>query len=88
MGALQQFWKDSTVDAHSKYLILCDISLNLLLWGCESWALRESSMTKLQVFSHQSICRILGITITQVIDEHISNKAIQIRVNNIPTVRN
>ena len=43
MGALNHFWSDRTVDDYSKYLIFRAIPINLLLWGCESWALREAT---------------------------------------------
>ena len=88
MGALQHFWGDDAVDIHSKYLIYCAIPLNLLLWGCESWALRATMMSKLEVFFHRSIRRILGITITQVIDEHITNDSVWMRFCRIPSLQN
>ena len=50
MGALNHFWSDRTVDDYSKYLIFWAIPINLLLWGCESWALRETTLQKLEVF--------------------------------------
>ena len=37
---------------------------------------------------HRSIRRILGITITQVIDEHITNDSIRKRFCHIPSMRN
>ena len=61
--------------------------MNLLLWGCESWALRESLLNKLDVFLHRSIRRILGISILQVKDEKISNKTIRKTLFNIPDIR-
>ena len=88
MGSLQYFWKDLSVDIHSKYLIFCAIPVNLLLWGCESWALRETMLTKLEVFFHHSIRRILDITITQVIDERIRNESVRMRFCRIPSIRN
>ena len=47
MGALNNFWIDNTVNNLSKYLIFCAIPCNLLLWGCESWAIREATLKKL-----------------------------------------
>ena len=69
IGDLNQFWFDRAVDDYIKYLIFRAIPCNLLLWGCESWALREATLWKLEVFLHCNIQKILGITITQVIDE-------------------
>ena len=88
MGALNHFWSDRAVDDYSKYLIFRDIPINLLLWGCESWALRETTLQKLEVFLHRSIRKILRIDITQVIDERITNGSIRTRFFSIPTIRN
>ena len=88
MGALNHFWSDQAVDDHSKYLIFRAIPCNLLLWGCESWALCKATLKKLEVFLHRNIQKILGITITQVIDERIVNGSVRTRFFNIPTIRN
>ena len=88
MGALNPFWKDKAVDDYSKYLIFCAIPCNLLLWGCESWALREATLQKLEVFLHRSVRKILRITITQVIDDSITNDSLRVRFFNIPSIRN
>ena len=88
MGALDHFWSDRAVDDHSKYQIFRSIPCNLLLWGCESWALREATLKKLEVFLHRNIWKILGITITQVIYKRITNKSVRTKFFNIPTIRN
>ena len=41
MGALRNFWHNPHVDMYSKFLIYNAIPTNLLLWGCETWALRK-----------------------------------------------
>ena len=41
MGAMAEFWDDDHVDVYSKYLIFREIPCYLLLWGCESWSLRQ-----------------------------------------------
>ena len=88
MGALNHFWSDIAVDNYSKYLIFRAIPINLLLWGCESWALRETTLRKLEVFLHRSIRKILRIDITQVIDERFTNGSIRNRFFSILTIRN
>ena len=87
MGALNHFWSDRAVDDYSRYLIFRAIPINLLLWGSESWALRETTLSKLEVFLHQSIRKILSIDITQVMDERITNGSIRNRFFSIPTIR-
>ena len=76
MGALNSFWVDNTVDNFSKYLFVCAIPCNLLLWGCESWAIQEATLNKLEVFLHRNVRKILKITITIVIDGKITNQSI------------
>ena len=44
MGDLNPFCNDNAVDDYTKHLIFCAIPFNLLLWGCESWALREATL--------------------------------------------
>ena len=87
MGALKHFWNNQYADLHTKVAIFKAIPLNLLLWGCETWALRESHLNSLDVFLHRSIRRILGITITQVQDERIKNESIRKTFYNIPDIR-
>ena len=87
MGVLNHFWSDRTVDDYSKYLIVWAIPINLLLWGSESWALRETTLSKLEVFLHRSVRKILRIDITQVMDERITNGSIRNRFFSIPKIR-
>ena len=53
------------------------IVLNLLLWGCESWALKESNREKLVVCHHRFLCRMLNISIYDVKDQHITNNQVR-----------
>ena len=59
------------------------MSINLLLWGCKCWVLKESSLNDIDVFVHQSIRRILGIKMKNVKNERISNKKIREKFHNI-----
>ena len=77
MGAPTKFWTDDSVDNHSKYLIFLAIPINLLLWGYENWALYISILEKLEVFLHCTIRRILGIIMTEVKYQHITNETVR-----------
>ena len=88
MGALKNFWDNPHVDLYSKYLLFRAIPMNLLLWGCETWSLRQVLLNKVEVFLHRSIRRILGITITQVQEERIRNEHVRKLFYDIPRVRN
>ena len=88
MGALDNFWKDHNVNMYSKYMIFRVIPCNLILWGCKSWVLRWTLLSKLEVFLHRSIRRILNINMVQVMERHIKNSHIRVMFYNIPCVRN
>ena len=34
------------------------ITINILLWGCDLWALKKNQLTKLSTFHHKCICQI------------------------------
>ena len=56
------------------------IVVNLLLWGCENWALRKEFERKLEVF-HTKCCRsILGIDMYEVAMYRITNENVLRRV--------
>ena len=70
-----------------KHLLFKAIPCNLLLWGCESWALRKSLLASLVVFLHRGIRRILKIRMSEVIEQHITNTSIRKKFFNIPTIK-
>ena len=86
MGALKFFWQAKEVDVKSKYLIYMAMPMNLLLWGCESWAMTKDRMKKLEVFHMRCLRRILGIKWSDVVDNKISNKKVRTSFNNIRKV--
>ena len=88
IGAMSKIWDDDHVDTYSKYMLFQAIPCNLLLWECESWALRKSLLASLNVFLQRGIRRILKINMGQVIDQHIKNSSIREMFYNIPTVQN
>ena len=87
MGAMSKIWDDDHVDTYSKYLLFKAIPCNLLLWGCESWALIKSLLASLKVFLHRGIRMILKIRMSKVIEKHITNTSIREKFYNIPTIR-
>ena len=79
MGALKNVWDNEFIDMKTKYAFFMAIPVNLLLWGCETWAIKAENLRILNVFIHRSIRRILGITIQQVQDERIRNDEVRKR---------
>ena len=60
MGALKNVWNNPHMEIYSKYLLFKAIPMNLLLWGCETWSLRQVLLNKLEVFLHRSVRRIMA----------------------------
>eukprot|EP00957_Ditylum_brightwellii_P165283 12584332-Ditylum_brightwellii.AAC.1 len=52
------------------------IPLTFQLWGCETWALKESNWKFLQVFHTTSIRRILNINMVEVQEQCITNEQV------------
>ena len=77
MGALKEIWSNSNLNNYNKYLLFRAIPMNLLLWGCDTWSLRQSLLDKLEIVMHKRIRRILRISITQVKDMKIKNETIR-----------
>jgi len=88
MGALKEIWRNPHLDTYSKYLLFRAIPVNLLLWGCETWSLRQTLLCRLEVFLHRSIRHILHISIIEVKDNHIRNEKIGRIFYNIPSIQN
>ena len=69
-------FKNPFLSTHSKKLLYLAIPINLLLWGCETWAVKKSDWKRLQVFHTTCIRKILRISMCDVQDFHISNTEI------------
>ena len=67
-------FRNKSLSRHVKKLLYMAIPVNLLLWGCETWALKESDRRLLQVFHTTSIRRILNINMLEVQMCKISNE--------------
>ena len=88
MGALKNVWDNPHMDLYNKYLLFRAIPMNLLLWGCETWSLRQVLLNKLEVFLHRNIRRILGVNMTQVQEQRIRNEHVRKTFYDIPRIRN
>jgi hypothetical protein len=55
MGSPKHFWDNPYASLRVKQFIFLAMTAIQFLWGCESWALRCSHITKLEVFWHRSI---------------------------------
>jgi hypothetical protein len=74
MGRLKEVLRNPHLDVYNKYLLICAIPMNLLLWGAETWSLKKSQLDKLEVFLHRSIRRILQISMSKVREQRLHNE--------------
>jgi hypothetical protein len=88
MGALHELFDSHEVPLDVKLRLYIAISFTTALWGCESWALRDTDHNTLEVFHHSAIRRILGILMKRAREERISNTERIIRFFGIPTINN
>jgi hypothetical protein len=88
MGSRKHFWDNPYTSLSAKQLIFLAMPANQLMRGCKSWALHCSHITKLEVFWHRSIQRILQIGVGKVIEEKKTNVRIRNIFFNVPTAEN
>uniref|UniRef100_A0A7S2I8R2 Endonuclease-reverse transcriptase n=2 Tax=Helicotheca tamesis TaxID=374047 RepID=A0A7S2I8R2_9STRA len=66
-------FRNPHVSTHVKRMLYMAIPMNLLLWGCETWALKESDWNILRVFHTSSIRRIFNLSMAEVQENRIRN---------------
>lgn len=71
-GAMRNFYRASQVSIKAKYSIFMAIQVNLLLWGCECWALRVHLKEKLERCARRMIRSILNLSMYDIKDNHIT----------------
>ena len=87
MGALNYFFGRNEINMYSKYLIFVAIPINLLHWGCESWALQLDLSRKLERFVNRRVRKIININLWHVMKYKITVKEMRKRFNGIPSVQ-
>jgi hypothetical protein len=60
--------------------------VNIALWICESWALKEADRSKLEAFHHGCLRRMCGWTMWDVAEKRIQNERVRRTVANSPTM--
>jgi hypothetical protein len=88
MGALKEIFCNSHLDVYNKYLLFRAILMNLLLWGAETWLLRKTQLDQFEVFLHQSIWRILHVSMMTVKEDCLQNSKVCNMFYSIPSIRN
>jgi hypothetical protein len=88
MGHMKELFRCKDISRRTKKFLYQAIPLLTVLWGCETWALKEEEKRMLEVFHHGAIRRIIGISRQRVRDKKITNSAGRKKFLNIPTMMN
>jgi hypothetical protein len=85
---MNELFRCKDISRRTKKFLYHAIPLLTVLWGCETWALKEEEKRMLEVFYHGAIRRILGISRQRVRDEKTTNFAVSNKFLNVPTMMN
>jgi hypothetical protein len=83
---MRELFNCRDVSIVTKEMMYQVIPLNTVLWGCETWTLKEKDKRKLEAFHHTVIRRILGISTRRVREERISNKIVRFTFIEMPPI--
>ena len=61
--SMQSVLTDKSINKDIRKKLYLAIPVNILLWGCDSWALSSSHLKKLATFHHKCARRLCGITL-------------------------
>lgn len=87
-GPMKSFFERPEVNIYYKYMIFVAIQMNLLLWGCESWALHRDLLNKLERVVNQKVRKILNINLWHVKGQRITIlNSFEKSFNNISSVQ-
>ena len=71
-GALGRVFKNRNISKTIRVQLYLAIPINILLWGCASWALSAQGMRKLQTFHNDCARKLCGLTQYHHMTYHIS----------------
>lgn len=57
----RRFFRDRKIQLHLRTRLYIATTINILLWGCDSWALKQEHIRKLNVFHNKCIRSMIGI---------------------------
>ena len=83
----KQVFRNKLLDIKTRAMAYKTLVLNVLLWGCEAWALTQEQRRRLEVFHHRCLRRILNVTIYDVMEKHITNEKVE-QDTTIPPFKN
>ena len=72
----KELFRNHKISLHIRCSLYVATTVNILLWGCDTWALTQLQLDKIEVFHRRCIRRIIGITMHHVKEYEIKNEYI------------
>ena len=74
--------RDPKIEVSLRMRLYTATVLNILLYGCECWALKTADRKKLEACHHRLLRVMLRLTMQEVKDNHITNEMVRTRLGN------
>ena len=84
---MSKILKDQTIPKQLRMRIYNATVLNILLYGCESWALKTEDYRRIEACHHRFLRSILNITMRDVQECRIRNELVREELDNCPTAK-
>ena len=84
-GTMSKLLKDQNISTKLRVRAYEATVLNILLFGCESWALKIADRKKLEAFHHRFLRSMLNISMLDVKENHITNENVRRDLGNCYT---
>ena len=79
-GSLRRVFRNTAVSDKDKGILFTALITNILLYGCESWCLREDDVRRLRGFHRRCVRTICGVTLFKTWKDHIKSSALNDRL--------
>ena len=69
----KELFRNCKISLHIRCRLYVATTINILLWGCDTWALTHLQINRIEVFHHCCIRQMIGITMHHVKEFEIRN---------------
>jgi hypothetical protein len=69
----KELFRNRKISLHIQCCLFVATTINILLWGCDTWAITHTQLNKIEVFHRCCICQMIGITMHHAKEYEIKN---------------
>jgi len=77
----KELFRNRKISLHIRCRLFVATTINILLWGCDTWAITRTQLNKIEVFHRRCIRQMIGITMHHVKEHEIKNEYIYKKSN-------